>query len=171
MPTHIRISQNSCQAFHYCWRRIVLCWRQLKTWISVFSSWIYNLSNNSKHNEKASNQHRTRIFNCWSPSDNETHSLIVAYVFPLTIVINFNIWLKVILRHTNINADNLCNGTEQVKSDIITMLEFSFIGMMYSFLIIEAVIGMIFIFACCHPHSKNPFKLILPTCTKRNTRV
>ena len=122
-----------------------------------------------RHFKCTPNQHKTRVFNCWSPNDNETHSLIVAYVFPLTIVIDFNIWLKVILQHTSINANNLCNETEQVKQEITVIRVFT--GMMCSFLIIEVVIGVIFIFAGCRPHSKNPFKLILPTRTKRITRV
>ena len=110
------------------------------------------------------NKSKGRIFNLWSPNDNETDSLIVAFTYLLTIVIDFDILLTVAINEADHDATNsiICNSTD------ITVLKILQGSMITFFAIIGGVIAIIFVSIVCRcPHPKNDwFKLILPTRTK-----
>ena len=112
------------------------------------------LLNYSKHESKI----KSRIFNCWSPNDNETDSLIVAYTYLLTVVVDFDIVLTIILKEADSNATkSLCNPHDE---GIIWFLQASMTAIFIGFAVI---IITILIIACRCSHLKsNLFKLILP---------
>ena len=103
-----------------------------------------------------------KVFNLCSPNNNETHSLIVAYTYLLTIVIDFDVWLTVVLKKAdqNDNMNSLCDRVDEMN-----VLWSLYGGMMLTFLVIEIIIMEVFIFAYFRPNSqKNPckFNIMLP---------
>ena len=91
--------------------------------------------------EKEEGKHRS--FHWCSPNSNETHSLVIAYTFLLSIVIDFDIVFTAVL--DKIDDSNIsCNKT--VQSNIFWGL---FGGMIGSFVFIQSVITAIFILTQC----------------------
>ena len=93
--------------------------------------------------------HEDKVFNLCSPNNSETHSLIVAYTYLLTIVIDFDVWLTVVLK----KADNTCDNMNSLcdRKDEINVLWSLYGGMLLSFIVIEAIIMVIFLIGYCHP--------------------
>ena len=86
---------------------------------------------------------KPRSFKLCSPNSNETHSLMIAYAFLLSVVIDFDIVFTAVLN--KIDDSNIpCNET--VQSNIFWGLFGSMIG---SFVFIQLVIVAIFIFTQC----------------------
>ena len=99
-----------------------------------------------RYYQKEEGKHRS--FNLCSPNRNETHSLVIAYTFLLTIVIDFDIVFTAVLDRIG-DSDIPCNKTvPHPHQNIFWGLFGSMIG---SFLLIELVIITIFIVTqCCH---------------------
>ena len=96
-----------------------------------------------------------QTFNRWSPNSYETHSLVVAYMVLLTIVIDFDVLFTVVRKKVD---SNLCNRTDELET-----LWFFYGGMIGSFYIIEIAIAIIFIMTECRGRFPNlpRFKLKL----------
>ena len=82
--------------------------------------------------------------NLCSPNRNETHSLVIAYTFLLTIVIDFDVVFTAVLNKINESNIILCNET--VQSDIFWGLFWSTIGF---FVFIQLIITAIFFLTQC----------------------
>ena len=86
---------------------------------------------------------KPRSFHLCSPNSNETHSLVIAYTFLLSVVIDFDIVFTAVLN--KIDDSNIsCNET--VQSNIFWGL---FGSMIVSFVLIQLVIVAIFILTQC----------------------
>ena len=108
---------------------------------------------NKPHGEK-------RVFNWCSPNGNETHSLIVAYTYLLTIAIDFDVWLTVILKKGDNNDKiSLCNRMHEVN-----LLWFLYGGMMALFIGIVVIILTVFVMAYRRPNAnRNKLHVLLPS--------
>ena len=103
---------------------------------------------------------KSQMFNWCSPNNNETHSLIVAYTYLLTIVIDFDVWLTVILKKGDDNQDemnSLCNRMHEVN-----LLWILYGGMMATFVGIVVIILTVFVISYSRPNVKK-LHVILPT--------
>ena len=100
---------------------------------------------------------KNQKFSWCSPNDSEAHSLIVAYTYLLTIVIDFDVCITLVLKKADSDVlDSLC-GTKDEK----TILWFLYVCMIISFLITQLIVTII----VCRRQLRNLFKLKLPTCT------
>ena len=86
---------------------------------------------------------KPRSFHLCSPNSNETHSLVIAYTFLLSIVIDFDIVFTAVLNKID-DSKIACNET--VQSNIFWGL---FVSMISSFVFIQLVITIIFISTQC----------------------
>ena len=122
-----------------------------------------------RHCKDEPNKDKDQRFNWCSPNDNETHSLIVAYTYLLTIVVDFDVVLTLVLKAADNNkTDSLCNRKSDVK-----ILWALYALMIIAFLIIELIIITIFIYNIIikirhYPYTKkNLCQLTLPSHIKK----
>ena len=108
-------------------------------------------------------ENKPQGFNWCSPNSNETHTLVVAYTFLLTIVIDFDVVLTAVLNRID---DSVIPCNERAPSQIFWGL---FGSMISFFILIELVIAAIFILTQCHhkydccEYLSTKVKLILST--------
>ena len=121
-----------------------------------------------RYYQKEEGEHRS--FNLCSPNSNETHSLVIAYTFLLTIVIDFDIVFTAVLDRIG-DSDIQCNKTvPHPHKRIFWGLFGSMIG---SFLLIELAIITIFIVTQCRPYisRRNCCEPIQECCESMCTRL